>query len=247
MYLEKIGLFVFTLIVLTVGQSVEIEGDGTQGSVILQGKNIAPHAYDRVGVMGDAPLFGIEAKGGYIGVLGKSIMEGEGTRTGVKGYASGGISNNVGVYGTATGTDAWAGYFVGNVYASSYTPSPSDRNFKHSIKSADNCLAKVLRLEPKTYDFRVEDYPDEKFSRKKQMGLIAQDVEREFPGVVEKFRAKKQKNAVKSKKGVSKKEDLKENSEDYLAMDYTKLVPALLGAMQEQQKQIEKLKKLIEK
>ncbi|HPI53888.1 MAG TPA: hypothetical protein PLU10_04295, partial [Chitinophagaceae bacterium] len=59
---------------------------------------------------------GIIANGGYIGVRGLAQSVGNGGRFGVFGSASGGISFNYGVYGNATGTNAYAGYFDGNTH-----------------------------------------------------------------------------------------------------------------------------------
>ncbi len=46
-------------------------------------------------------------------------------------------------------------------------------------------LDKVSQLVPKTYHWRSEEYPNKKFGTQKEYGLVAQDVEKIFPDMVE--------------------------------------------------------------
>ena len=90
------------------------------------------------------------------------------------------------------------------------------------IEEINNSLAVILKLNPVTYDLRTDEFPDMGFETGTQIGLIAQDVEKVFPILV---------NTDKN---------------GYKAVAYDKLSVVLIDAMKEQQKQIEDQKKEIE-
>ena len=90
----------------------------------------------------------------------------------------------------------------------------SDIRLKTNILDYENCLDKVLNLRPVT--FNRTDLED---TEKVHLGLIAQEVEEVIPEVVG------------------------ENSANgYKSVAYGNIVPALIGAIQEQQKMIEELR-----
>ena len=69
---------------------------------------------------------------------------------------------------------------------------------------------------------KTEEYPEKNFSIEKQIGLIAQDVEKVFPELVV------------------------TDSEGYKSVAYQNLVAVLIEAVKEQQKSINQLKKEVE-
>ena len=71
----------------------------------------------------------------------------------------------------------------GNVIAGSTTLT-SDIRFKRNIASIENPLEKILSLRGVTYDWRRDEFPDRHFTDKHQMGVIAQEVEAQFPEAV---------------------------------------------------------------
>ena len=103
---------------------------------------------------------------------------------------------------------------------------PSDRNFKRDISDLDLGLNLVTKLKPSQYNYKIdsEDCP-------KMYGLIAQDLEQalEEEGV--------EKNSTWLLQHEPKND---ENQSDY-ALDYQKLTPILIKAIQEQQAIIEDL------
>tara|TARA_R100000278_G_scaffold1130_1_gene2386 strand:- start:155 stop:1288 length:1134 start_codon:yes stop_codon:yes gene_type:complete len=103
---------------------------------------------------------------------------------------------------------------------------PSDRNFKRDISDLDLGLNLVTKLKPSQYNYKIdsEDCP-------KMYGLIAQDLEQalEEEGV--------EKNSTWLLQHEPKDD---ENQSDY-ALDYQKLTPILIKAIQEQQAIIEDL------
>ncbi|WP_413577102.1 tail fiber domain-containing protein [Bdellovibrio sp. HCB290] len=87
-----------------------------------------------------------------------------------------GIGTNVGprlfyVNGTSGGTNAWENL--------------SDRRLKKNIEIIPDSLKKIASLRGVTFDWQHEVRPDLKFTHKRDMGVIAQEVERVFPEAVE--------------------------------------------------------------
>jgi len=97
----------------------------------------------------------------------------------------------------------------------------SDKRLKTNIKPTTDNLDKVLNLNPVEYNWK-EGYRKDK----KEIGLIAQEVEKIIPEVV--------------------RENKRLNDDTlYKQVDYEHLVSTLIGAVQEQQKQIDELKAII--
>ena len=151
---------------------------------------------------------------------------------GVYGSAGHTSGTNYGVYGYAAGGDTDYGvYCAGNgAYTGSWT-DVSDRKFKKNITPMTGILAKVLDLNPVTYEMRTEEYDFMGFSEGNEYGLIAQELKEVFPELV--------------KHGVHPGDD--ENAPvEYEGIDYISLTSILVRGMQEQQVQIKELKAEIE-
>ncbi len=61
----------------------------------------------------------------------------------------------------------------------------SDIRYKRNIASIKNSLDKILNLRGVTYDWRRDEFPERHFSDRRQLGVIAQEVEKEFPEAVD--------------------------------------------------------------
>jgi hypothetical protein len=94
--------------------------------------------------------------------------------------------------------------------------SSSDRRFKTSITPISSALAKIESLSGVYYNWNREAFPDRNFSDSKQIGLIAQDVEKIIPEVVH------------------------TDSDGYKSLSYDKLTAVLIEAVKEQQEIIKK-------
>ena len=90
----------------------------------------------------------------------------------------------------------------------------SDQKLKESIKPLSQTLEKITTLQGVSFEWKNK----EEFGKGKKIGLIAQDVERIFPELVE------------------------EDEEGLKSVSYTSLVAPLIEAVKEQQEQIEILK-----
>lgn len=72
----------------------------------------------------------------------------------------------------------------GNVKAAGVNLT-SDARYKRNIASLDNSLEKITSLNGVTYFWKQDEYPNKHFNDKKQIGVIAQEVEKKFPELVE--------------------------------------------------------------
>jgi hypothetical protein len=155
---------------------------------------------------------------------------------GVVGYAG---TSGSGVYGDGDpGAGSYAGVFNGNVYISGVCNpcSLSDGKFKKNVHSLQGGLQKVLALEPKTYEMEVDKYKGKiNLSRGTHIGLMAEDVSKVVPEAVHALRSV---NPRKSSGGG-------DEGIDFQAINYGALIPVLIGAIKEQQAQIEELKRQI--
>ncbi len=95
----------------------------------------------------------------------------------------------------------------------------SDRSVKNRIKPLDYGLKEIMKLKPSSF-FYKEEYKN--FGKTRQIGFIAQEVEQVLPNSV----FINESGQLKGKKGYNKED----------------LIPVLVKAIQEQQKQIDELK-----
>jgi|GEM_PF-6902112 len=92
----------------------------------------------------------------------------------------------------------------------------SDQRLKKNIKPFTNALSKIRELKAYTYNWN-----NPSMSQKEQVGFIAQEVEKVFPQFV------------------------KEDDKGTKSVAYSNMIPVLMQAINEQQKEIDDLKKLI--
>lgn len=97
----------------------------------------------------------------------------------------------------------------------------SDINFKKEIRAIDDPVDKVLRLNGVSYEWKTDDYKDKNFPEGRHYGVIAQEIEKVLPEVVN--------TAPDGTKSVA----------------YTEIIPVLIEAIKAQQKEINDLKELV--
>lgn len=103
----------------------------------------------------------------------------------------------------------------GSIRASGALLSNSDKRLKENIYTIDNALSRVKQLEGVYFNWNGKE--------ERQVGVIAQDVQKVLPEVVS------------------------EDKDSYLAVDYSKIVPLLLEAINEQTNLISDLEDRISK
>ena len=110
---------------------------------------------------------------------------------------------------------------VNGIIRGSNVTVPSDIRYKTNITPIDSALLKVSKLKGVYFDFNRSAYPKKNFPEGKQIGLIAQDVEKVLPEVVT------------------------TDKEGYKSISYDKITALLIEAIKEQQEEISQLKKEI--
>lgn len=158
-------------------------------------------------------------------------------------YATaGGYADNTtgyGIYADGYGTaNSWSAYFPGNVFVGGYFDNSSDLMLKKNIRSLDGGLNKVMAMKPKVYEMKTDEYKEFlSLPSGDRFGLIAQELETVIPNLVHANTAPARLTPEERKNHV-KKAGLKFKSVDYMG-----LIPVLIQAIQEQQAEIEALKK----
>ncbi|MDD3427595.1 MAG: tail fiber domain-containing protein [Caldisericia bacterium] len=129
------------------------------------------------------------------------------------------IYYNTGNVGIGTTTPGYlldvqgTGRFTGNLTGVGFFYL-SDESLKKNVRDIETPLAKIMKLDGVSFNWKESD--------KKSMGLIAQDVEKVFPEIVN----TEEETGLKS-------------------VEYSKLVAPLIEAIKEQQKMIDEQKELI--
>lgn len=90
-------------------------------------------------------------------------------------------------------------------------------------------VEKVMQLKPYTYYYRADEFSFMNLDKGKQLGFVAQDMEKVFPELV---------SEVSHPKTNGKTTEI----EKYKAINYIGLIPVLAQAMQEQQTEISTVK-----
>jgi hypothetical protein len=194
---------------------------GTGGTAIV---GSIPGATGKLGIVGTGVYgngsFGVHGVG-TMGVVAEGGMDGVST----SGYETG-------IYAYALSQYALAGYFDGNVYVTGNVTEGSDVGLKKNIRPITKGLNTILALQPKTYEMTEgitrATYKGDRF------GLIAQDVQSLVPEIV-------QKTKLARKRGNDGKIDTVSARQEYLAVNYSGLIPILIKAVQEQNAKIEAL------
>ncbi len=176
---------------------------------------------------------------GFNAVVTNTLTSGQGPVYGGHFYATGGTTN-YGIFAQASGNTSYAAWFTGNVVVIGTISQSSDLLIKRDIADMRHgALSQVLSLKPKTYRFNTDDPAFASFhlSDDEQIGLIAQDVAKVVPQAVT--------MVVVPHPDVEKQESVTKQPDTLLTVDYSKLVPVLIKAIQEQQAQIDALRALV--
>lgn len=192
------------------------------GNYGVMGKNP-----EGIGVYGDGQTYGVYGFSEGIGVHGvtKSAMT---NSFGVRGEAVSGIgvkaysSNNNAFEASIGNSNYYAGYFTGDVYTTaSYLPS--DRKLKQNEHTISNALQLIDQLQPKSYDYRCQEFVGLNLPQGTRYGFIAQEIGAIFP----QFTKTTQQIAT----GLSEHQMVPQV--EFEAVNYIELIPILTKAIQE--------------
>ncbi|MBL7981993.1 MAG: tail fiber domain-containing protein [Flavobacteriales bacterium] len=151
------------------------------------------------------------------------------TNYGLKARAAG-ADINYGIYASAStglcGTTAWAGYFVGDVQAGA-TYLPSDAGLKTGIADMEPASAAdiLALLNVHSYHYNTEAYPQMGLPEGPQVGLLAQELEVQLPGLVK---------ATMHPAELDDDGNVIREAVSYKAVNYTALIPYLVAGYQAQ-------------
>lgn len=165
------------------------------------------------------------------GTYSRTYGGGIGARFGVHGVAESGTGTKYGVYGGTDGVGTTYGVFAsGNLAYTGTFSNVSDRKFKKDIKPFA-ALDRVLKLQPRSFSMKREEFKRMNLADGLQFGFIAQELQEVFPELVH-----QQMNIT-----TFEEEPGKLNTEeiDYLGVDYLSMVPILTQAIKEQQELLE--------
>jgi hypothetical protein len=126
------------------------------------------------------------------------------------------VINGSGNVGIGTASPSYKLHVNGSVAGVGAYNNVSDARFKTNINCLTNALEKVLRLRGVTYRWRQAEHPEKNFEPEPQVGLVAQEVKEVLPEVVS------------------------QDAEGYYSIAYSKVIPVLVEAIKDQQRQIEK-------
>jgi len=237
-------------------RALDVNGSGSFSGQVVIGSQTGVTAFATLAVDNVADQIGISTNSGMIGVMGNAGVGLSGNSTygvwgkshgaqniscgvhgdsysgnygyGIWGSAYGAGTANYGVLGEATGVNAYAGYFTGNVYTTGLYQS-SDRKLKENIKPLKN-TAKLMLLQPKEYTYRTDEFQSMNLEEGAQMGFIAQDIEAIFPELI--------KETVQPPT-VDKEGKIIKEGITFKAVNYIALIPLLTATVQEQNMLIE--------
>jgi Chaperone of endosialidase len=138
-------------------------------------------------------------------------------------------TNRFAIYGevgnSATATH-WAGYFNGRCFTPGNVWTPSDLRLKKNVQELNDNLASLSKLSPKTYEFKLDEYKGLALPEGPQLGLLVQDLEPVFPMLV---------TEVNHPETLDEKGNVISPAYNFKGVNYTGLIPVLIGGIQEQQ------------
>jgi hypothetical protein len=111
-------------------------------------------------------------------------------------------------------TPTYALHVVGKVKTDGINET-SDERLKKDVAIIEEPLAKILAMRGVTYNWKIDEFPEKQLEEGKQYGLIAQELEKVLPELVD------------------------TDSQGWKSIEYSHLVPVLIEALKEQQKIID--------
>ncbi len=172
------------------------------------------------------------------------------------GYGTGGYCENgsgvygysktyVGVYGQTANASSYAGFFAGRVFSTGGFIG-SDEKLKRNIAEVKDAMSIINQLQPKTYEYRQDgNYKLMNFPEGSHYGFVAQDVEKVLPHLVKatEIDTKMLTAAGKpDKDGNQIPSTVQYEKIEFKAVNYTEMIPVVVGGMQELSKENEQLR-----
>ena len=200
-------------ITISNGNSVAIP---TSSSWTTSGNNIYNSNSGNVGIGTTNPIYSLDVNGGFqvsqLAVFQSlSIFSGNANFTANVGIGTISPSEKLHVVGNAR--------INGNLCYSGSFGACSDVRYKEDFLPIGNALSRLLSIEGLYYDWKQTQFPEMHFPDERQIGVIAQEVEKAFPELV------------------------MDDEDGFKSVDYSKFSPVLIEAIREQQAMINALQR----
>lgn len=223
----------------------------TNGGVAVGGNAMA--SFDNLGTTGVSlsgynssttnPYNGIEGITNYngtayitAGVFGLAINASLSHQAiGVRGAANG--RDGVGVYGSRQNTGGilgWGGAFYNDLGYTGFFGAISDERTKKDIVQIEDALNLIDQLNPVTYYFDLDKYPNMGLNEEMEYGFIAQEVRNVLPEIT---RIKGLDTNATSE--IKPHQQIENKTESFVVLDYTRIIPILTKGIKEQQEIID--------
>jgi hypothetical protein len=197
-------------------------GGGYNASVDFRGTS-ADAYFDKTGQF---TIENIYISGGSITGVTSVNVSGTLTATGLDINGAGDVSTTLYVGGILTGGSSAT--FTGDV-----TANTSDKRLKTNVRKIDNALEKVSQINGVYYNFTDKALElNHTLDKEEQVGLLAQEVQSVLPHIIKPAPFDIDRESGESISG-----------ENYLTIQYEKIVPLLLEAIKELKAEVEELKK----
>ena len=105
----------------------------------------------------------------------------------------------------------------GIAYGSNGIWNSSDKRFKKNVRGINGALSKILQIQGKIYEFKVDEFQSRKFKEGEHLGFIADELEKILPEAI-----------IYDKEG-------------FKCVNYSMIIPILVEAIKEQQQKINSL------
>ncbi len=128
------------------------------------------------------------------------------------------FNGDVGINAAPTG--GYALYVNGTTYCTSGSWTASDKRYKKEIETIESALEKVKSMRGANYEFNTSKFKNKDFSEEKQYGFIAQELKEVLPELV------------------------KQDEDGFYAVNYDGVIPVLVEAIKELEKENSKIEKL---
>jgi hypothetical protein len=183
---------------------------------VLVGGNLS--FYDMADINGANAGIGIRPTGSELELYGPMPPYG-----GLPAVISMQADENGAYVGIGVDTSSEALFVVGNIVATGNITALTDTKYKSNIGPIHNALDKVLSLRGVTYDMRRDEYPQYRFTDKRQIGFLADEVNEVVPEIV------------------------LENEDGPFSVDYSRISALLVEAVKELKAENDRQAELIEK
>lgn len=214
-------------IIFSVAASATADQSTTQVSAVHG------HAIGLVDTQFTTGVYGEARDGQYVvGVHGLAVNGNPvtGTTVGVAGRAPQASLPGQSITGVYAESPNIALYYAGTTIGTGPVYTISDESFKQGITDEVPGIETLLQIQPKSYEFRTEEFGFMNLASGTQYGILAQELQELLPNLV--------REASKPEIADPESGEILSPGMDHLAVNYDGLIPVLIKSVQEQQAMI---------